>query len=167
MFSSPQRKPKTPVIVMNKQQQQQVREQALQLPRERRRNTETRQHSSLHVPSIHSLLKHTSDCAMRLFSWCVMSEDDNVHGLWWRPRRCVFVSADFCWSAAFQFCAAARRVYSRHVAGGGEFPPGNSESPRKSARANFQSRIKMLWFSLFTVVAATGDPLSGHRLSNP
>jgi len=61
---------------MNKQQQQQVREQALQLPRERRRNTETRQHSSLHVPSIHSLLKHTSDCAMRLFSCCVMSEDD-------------------------------------------------------------------------------------------
>jgi len=45
-----------------------------------------------------------------------------------------------------QTSAVARcmyRVYSRHVAGGGEFPPGNSASPRKSARANFQSRSKM------------------------
>jgi len=34
------------------------------------------------------------------------------------------------------------RVYSRHVAGG-EIPPEILNSPRKSARANFQSRIKM------------------------
>jgi len=27
--------------------------------------------------------------------------------------------------------------------------------------------LKCQRFSLFTVVAATGDPLSGHRLSNP
>jgi len=36
---------------------------------------------------------------------------------------------------------ATVRVYSRHLAGGNS--PGNSKSPRKSDRTNFQSRIKM------------------------
>ena len=70
-------------------------------------------------------------------------------------------------ASSLGFTDIVSRVYSRHVAGG-EIPPGNSEfPPRKSAGRIFKVGLKCQNFSLFTVVAATGDPLSGHRLSNP
>ena len=63
---------------------------------------------------------------------------------------------------------SATRVYSRHVAGGGGIPPGNSESPPGNLPGRiFKVGLECQRFSLFTVVAVTGNPLSGHKLSNP